>query len=161
MKRDFLAGVAHKAHDVLFRHMVRSGLVQPLVGLLAALRNSRLNLIRDAIDAGAGAGFLRIYDGSRPATGGTATTLLAELTFTDPSAPNAAAGVLTFSAITADPSANASGTATWCRMVDSTGAFVADGSVGTSGADYNLNTTTITAGVQVSCTSATLTEGNA
>lgn len=130
------------------------------LGILATLRNSRLNLIRDAIDAGAGAGKLRVYDGTRPATGGTATTLLAELTFSDPSAPNAASGVLTFSAITADASADATGTATWCRVVDSTGAFVFDGSVGTSNADYNLNTVSITAGVQVSCTSATITEGN-
>lgn len=130
------------------------------IGLSPPLRNARLNLIRDAVDAGAGAGLLRVYDGTRPASGGTATVLLAELTFTDPCAPAAASGVLTFSAITADASANASGTATWCRLVDSTGAFVADGSVGTSGADYNLNTVTITAGVQVSCTSAILTEGN-
>lgn len=131
------------------------------LGLVTATRNSRLNLIRDAVDAGSGAGKLRIYDGTRPATGGTATTLLAELTFSDPSAPNASSGVLTFSAITSDASADATGTATWCRVVDSTGAFVFDGSVGTSGADYNLNTVSITAGVQVSCTSATLTEGNA
>jgi len=131
------------------------------IGLAATLRSSRANLITTAIDAGAGAGLLRVYDGSRPATGGSATTLLAELTFTDPSAPGASSGVLTFSAITADASANATGTATWCRFVDSTGAFVLDGSVGTSGADYILNTTSITTGVQVSCTSAVITEGNA
>lgn len=130
------------------------------VGLLSTLRSSRANLIRDAVDAGAGAGLFRVYDGTRPATGGTATTLLAELTFTDPSAANASSGVLTFSAITADASANATGTATWCRFVDSTGAFVLDGSVGTSGADYNLNTVSITTGVNVSCTSAVITEGN-
>lgn len=131
------------------------------IGLVVASRNAHLDDINTRINAGAGAGFLRVYDGTRPATGGAATTLLAELTFSDPAAPAAASGVLTFSAITADASANASGTATWCRMVDSTGAFVADGSVGTSGADYNLSTVTITAGVQVSCTSATLTAGNA
>jgi len=132
-----------------------------VLGLATALRNARLDEIRTLIDAGAGAGLLRVYDGTRPATGGTATTLLAELTFSDPCAPAASGGTLTFSAITADASANATGTATWCRVVDSTGAFVFDGSVGTSGADYNLNTTSITAGVQVSCTSAVLTEGNA
>lgn len=131
------------------------------LGINVTLRNTRLNAIRDAIDAGATAGFLRVYDGVRPATGGSATVLLAELTFSDPCAPAAASGVLTFSAITADASANATGTATWCRIVDSTGAFVTDGSVGTSGADYNLNTTSITAGVQVSCSSASITEGNA
>lgn len=131
------------------------------LGINLTVRNNRLIVIRDAIDAGATAGFLRVYDGVRPATGGTATVLLAELTFSDPSAPNPTTGELVFSAITADTSANATGTATWCRIVDSTGAFVADGSVGTSGADYNLNTTAITAGVQVSCTSASITEGNA
>jgi hypothetical protein len=131
------------------------------VGLVTAARNAHLDDIRARIDAGAGAGLFRLYDGVRPATGGAATTLLAELIFTDPSAPSAASGVLTFSAITADPSANASGTATWGRVVDSTGAFVGDFSVGTAAADFILNTTTITAGVQVSCTSATLTAGNA
>lgn len=131
------------------------------IGLVTAARNAHLDDINTRINAGAGAGLLRVYDGTRPATGGTATTLLAELTFSDPAAPAASGGVLTFSAITQDSSANATGTATWCRIVDSTGAFVADGSVGTSGADYNLNTTSITAGVAVSCTSASLTAGNA
>lgn len=131
------------------------------LGLATTLRNSRLNLIRDAIDAGAGAGLLRIYDGSRPATGGAATTLLAELTMSDPSAPAASGGAATYNAINADASANATGTATWGRLVDSTGAFVADFSVGTSGADLNLNSTSINTGVQVSVTSMVLTEGNA
>ena len=131
------------------------------VGLSTAIRNARLDVIRSAIDAGAGAGFFRVYDGSRPATGGAATVLLAELTFSDPSAPVASGGVLTFSAITADSSANGTGTATWGRLVDSTGAFVGDYSVGISSEDFTLNTVVIAAGVQVSCTSATLTEGNA
>lgn len=119
-----------------------------------------LDQIKTAVDAGAGAGLLRIYDGSRPATGGSATTLLAELTFTDPSAPSASGGVLTFSSITSDSSANATGTATWFRLVDSTGAFVLDGNVGTSGSDLNLNTTSIVSGATVSVTSFTITEGN-
>jgi hypothetical protein len=70
--------------------------------------------------------------------------------------------VLTFSAITADSSANATGTATWWRAVDSTGAAVVDGNCGTSGSDMNLNSTSITIGVQVSATgSNTITAGNA
>ena len=131
-----------------------------LFALATAVRNTMLDAIAAAVNAGAGAGLLRIYDGTRPSTGGSATTLLAELTFTDPCAAGAASGILTFSAITADASANASGTATWCRVVDSTGTFVFDGNVGTSAADFILNTTTITAGQQVSCSSATLTDGN-
>lgn len=132
-----------------------------LFALATAIRNSMLDLIATAINAGAGAGLLRVYDGTRPATGGTATTLLAELTFSDPcTSSGASSGVLTFAAITADASANASGTATWCRAVDSTGTFVFDANVGTSAADFILNTTTITVGQQVSCTSATITDGN-
>lgn len=131
-----------------------------LLALATSVRNSMLDQIKTAIDAGAGAGLFRVYDGTRPATGGTATTLLAELTFSDPSAAAASGGVLTFSAITQDSSANASGTASWCRGVDSTGTFVFDANVGTSGADFNLNTVSITSGQTVSCTSATITDGN-
>lgn len=131
------------------------------IGLSTTVRNNMLNAIRDAIDGGAGAGLLRIYDGSRPATGGAATTLLAELTFTDPCSAGAAAGALTMSAITQDSSANATGTATWFRCVDSTGTFVVDGSVGTSGADLNLVTVSIVATQPVQVTSFVLTAGNA
>ena len=129
------------------------------VGLNVTIRNSRVDLIKTAIDAGAGAGLLRIYDGTRPATGGAATTLLATLTCSDPSAPAAAAGVLTLNAIT-NGTGVAAATATWARFVDSTGAHVLDCSVGTAGADINLNTTTISIGVTVSVTSAVFTAGN-
>lgn len=125
------------------------------------LRNAMLDEIKTALDAGAGAALIRIYDGTRPATGGTATTLLAELTCTDPSAGAASAGVLTFSSITQDSSANATGTATWFRMVDSAATFVMDGNVGTSGSDLNLTTTAIVSTQPVSISSATITAGNA
>jgi len=131
------------------------------LGYSTTARNNQLSALRDLIDGGAGAGLLRIYDGSRPATCGTATTLGAELTLSDPCAGAPSAGVLTLSAITADASANASITATWHRFVDSTGTCVVDGNCGTSGSDLNLNTTTIAAGVQVSVTSYTITGGNA
>lgn len=128
------------------------------MNLNTTICNNRANQIKAAIDAGGAAGFGRIYDGAKPAAGGTATTLLAELVFSYPCAPSATGRVLTFSAITPDASANATGTATWGRIVDSTGAFVADFTVGTSGAEFNLNTVAITLGVQVSCTSAAVTE---
>lgn len=127
----------------------------------ATTRNGWLDNINTLLNAGAGAALIRIYDGIRPATGGTATTLLAELTCTDPAAPAAASGVLTFSAITQDSSANATGTATWFRMVDSAGNFVLDGNVSTSGSDLNLTSTSITATEAVSISSATITAGNA
>jgi hypothetical protein len=122
------------------------------------LRNSML----DEITALAGASaLLRIYDGSRPATGGTATTLLAELTCNATFAAGASGGILTLNAITQDSSANATGTATWFRIVASNGTtHVLDGDVGTSSSDLNLTTTSIVATQPVSITSFTITEGN-
>ena len=132
------------------------------VAYSTAVRNARLNVVRDDIDAGAGAGLLRIYDGVRPATGGTVTTLLAQLAMTDPSAPDAAAGVLTLSAITKDSSADATGTATWARIVRSDGVFVADlsATVTGGGGDLQLSTASIVAGAEVDITSFTITAGN-
>jgi hypothetical protein len=129
------------------------------VGMVAGLRNARA----DAITTFAGnSGKLRSYSGTRPATGGTATTLLAELTCNATFAPSASGGVLTLNAITQDSSADATGTATWARLLKSDGTtIVLDCSVGTSGADINLNTTSIVTGAAVSVTSAVLTEGNA
>ena len=132
------------------------------LGLITSARNNMLDEITALIDSGT-AGFLRIYDGVRPATGGAATTLLAELTMNTTSFPAASSGSMTANAITADSSANASGTATWFRITDSAGNAVVDGSVGTtsSGEDLELNTTTITSGVEVSISSLVLTAGNA
>ena len=129
------------------------------LGYSVTLRNAQL----DAITTRAGASaLLRIYSGTRPATGGTATTLLAELTCNATFAPGASSGVLTLNAITQDSSANATGTATWFRIVQSDGAtHVMDGDVGTSGSDLNLTTTSIVSGQPVSISSATITRGNA
>lgn len=123
------------------------------------LANARADQITVARDAGAGAALIRIYDGTRPAKGGAVTTLLAELTFSDPSSPSASSGVLTASTITG-ANAVATGTATWYREVDSNGLFVLDGDVGTSGSDLNLNTTSIVVGNPVNITSYVVTEGN-
>lgn len=125
----------------------------------ATLRNAML----DAITTRAGASAkLRIYDGTRPATGGTATTLLAELTCNATFAPAASGGVLTLNSITSDSAADATGTATWFRIVQSDGTtHVLDGNVGTSGSDLNLNTTSIVSGAAVAVTSFVITEGNA
>lgn len=124
------------------------------------LRNARMDAINTAANGGAGAALLRIYDGTRPASGGTATTLLAELTFSDPAFGASASGVLTASAITQDSSANATGTATWFRVVDSSATFIMDGNVGTSGSDLNMTTTAIVSTQPVSCSSFVITEGN-
>lgn len=131
------------------------------LGMLTALRNNMLDEITALIDAGGTGGLIRIYDGTRPATGGTATTLLAELVASATSSPAAASGVLTFSTITDDSSANATGTLTWYRIVDSTGTFVYDGTAGTSGTDLVMDSASITSGQVISISSMTITAGNA
>ena len=122
------------------------------------LRNARQDAITTAIGA---SGLFRIYDSSRPASGGAATTLLAELALSATAAGASSGGVLTFNSIAQDASANATGTATWFRIVTSGGTFVIDGSVGTSGSDLNITTTSIVATQPVSVTSCVITEGNA
>lgn len=135
------------------------------MGFATSLRTSRAAQIRLALDAGAGAGVIKFYNGSRPATGGTATTLLATCTMSDPCGTETN-GVLTLSAIangTGTAGAGAGTPATWARLEDSTGAFVADASVSATGGggDIQLNSTTIATGQTVSVTSAVITEGNA
>lgn len=126
------------------------------------LSNAEANAAADAVTVHANSGFLRIYDGTQPADADTAITtqvLLAELTFNATAFGAAVNGVATANAITADSSANATGTATWHRAVRSNGTSVLwDGSVGTSGADLNLNTTSIVAGASVSVSSYTYTQ---
>lgn len=120
-----------------------------------------VNVEADALSDELDSGYLRIYDGSQPANADTAIstqTLLAELRFNATAAPAASNGVLTFNAITADSSANATGTATWFRALKSDGTTVImDGTVGTSGCNLNLTSASITTGTQVSVTSFTHT----
>lgn len=126
-------------------------------GYSTTLRNSQLDAITTAVG---NAGKLRIYDGTRPATGGTATTLLAEFTLGSPFSGAASSGSLS-PTLPSNTTGAAAGTATWFRIVTSGGTFVIDGSVGTSGADCNLNTTTISVGVTVAITGFTIARGNA
>lgn len=126
-----------------------------------AAASAAADAVVDKVDQGSGAGKLRIYDGTQAATADTAVgaqTLLAELSFGDPAFGAASNGVATANAITADSSANATGTASWFRVVDSDGTAIFDGTVGTSGADLNLNTTSIVSGAEVSVTSLTYTQ---
>lgn len=127
-------------------------------GYAANLRNAQL----DAITTFAGnAALLRVYDGTRPATGGTATTLLGTFTLGSPLAAGAAAGVLS-PTLPSNTTGAAAGTATWFRIVKADGTtHVLDGSAGTSGTDLVLNTATISVGVTMAITAFTITRGNA
>jgi len=127
-----------------------------------ALRNALADTINAALNAGSGPFTIEIYSGTIPTNADTAIgaqVLLAVLTGSDPAAPSASASVLTISAITGDSSANATGTATWARFKDSTGATVFDCSVTATGGGgvITLNTTSIVSGSPVSITSGTLT----
>lgn len=119
------------------------------------------NLMADSIDAEYNDGYLRIYDGARPATPSTAITtqvLLAELRFANPAASSVTNGVITFASMTPDTSANNTGTASWARCLKSDGTTaICDLNVGTSDANVIVSTTAISAGVEVSVTSASVT----
>ena len=131
------------------------------IGLHATLRNNRLNQITSRAGANA---ILRIYGGSRPATSGAETTVLAQLTCNATFAPAAAGGVLTLNPITSDTSANDTGTATWFRIIASDGTtIVLDGSVSTIAAgtgDMQLDSVSIVLGGTVAISSGSFTEGN-
>lgn len=127
-----------------------------------AMRNARLDAITTFVG---GSALLRIYDGTQatnPQTAVSGQTLLAELTCNAIFAPSASGGVLTPNAVTSDSSANATGTASWYRLVKSDGTTVVeDGTVGTSGCDLNINSVSISSGAAVAITSWTKTTGNA
>lgn len=122
----------------------------------AAIRNA----ILDSALANLNTGYLRIYDGAQATDADTALgaqVLLAELRFGATAFAGASAGSATANAITADSSANATGTATWYRALKSDGSTVVmDGSVGTATSNLVLNSAAITSGAAVSVTSMTV-----
>jgi hypothetical protein len=125
------------------------------------LSNAGANAAADATCTLLNGGKLRIYDGTQATNADTAIgaqVQLAELTFGSPAFGSAVAGVATANTITGDTSADASGTATWFRALTSGSATVFDGSVGTAGANLNLNSVAISSGAAVSVTSLTYTQ---
>lgn len=120
------------------------------------LRHARL----DAVTAAVGdAGLLRIYNGTRPAAGGAATTLISEHLCGTPFAGAAASNTLTANAI-ADDTALATEIATWFRITTSGGAYVIDGDAGTAGTELILDDSSIVTGGTVSISSLVVTGGN-
>ena len=123
-------------------------------------RNARLDTLTTSLGASA---VVKIYSGTVPANVGASlsgNTLLAQLTCSSTFAAASSGGVLTANAITTENSADGTGTASFFRITNSGGVAKIQGSVGTSGADLNLNTTSIVAGAAVSISSMTITEGN-
>lgn len=131
-----------------------------LAASLDSARSAYVDAIIAKVDAGAAAGTLKVYTGTKPATPATTAsgTLLATFTLADPSAAAAVAGVATadfdpaLSATTA-----AAGTPGWFRVADSDGNAVFDGTCGASGADLNFSATTWVSGQTVTLDTGTIT----
>lgn len=124
------------------------------------LSTTLANTLADAVDTALGnAGTIKIYTGTQPATANDAAsgTLLATFTLGSPGFGSASGGTITLSGTPLTVAAGNTGTAGWFRMATSGATTVLDGSVGTSGQQINLNTTSITSGVNVTITSGTIT----
>ncbi|MGE3795892.1 MAG: hypothetical protein AB7I38_18475 [Dehalococcoidia bacterium] len=131
-----------------------------------AVAKAMLDTFDDQANAGTAA-VINIYSagGGVPADADTAITdqtLLAQLVMSA-TAFGAAAdanpnATITADTITDDSSADATGTAAFFRILtQSGGTVICQGTVGTSGSDMNLNTTSITAGSTVSISSCVIT----
>ncbi len=125
------------------------------------LRQARLTAVSTTIGT---SGLLRIYNGTRPASGGAATTLLAELTCAA-TFGTVTGNVLTANAIASDTTANATGDATWFRLTTSAGTFVVDGDVretadADTGQELVLDEKSVVANGTVAVSSLTVTGGN-
>jgi hypothetical protein len=128
------------------------------------LTNTIASLLADAIDNDVntgGAGKIRIYNGTEPATADTAlsgNTLLADFALSATAFGAASNGVITLNGTPLTVAASATGTATFFRLFrNNATTVVLQGTVGTSGQQLNLNTTSITSGVNVTITSGTVT----
>lgn len=126
------------------------------------LSNAAANAAVDAVCALLDGGSLRLYDGTQAADADTAIgaqVLLAELPLGTPAFGAAVDGVADAEPITDDADADATGTATWFRAVQSDGVTVVfDGTVGTSGADLNLNSVSIVEDANVEVTGFSYTQ---
>lgn len=126
------------------------------IHLKTTLRNTMLDVINAAIGVG---GFLRFYDGAQPATADAALgaqVKLAELPLSATAFAAAGGGTVVLNAATDDLSADATGTTTWATFVTAAGVRIFDVSVGTAGADINLNSVALQVGAKVSLTGYSL-----
>lgn len=127
----------------------------------AALQTAWITALKNALDAGTGPATIEIYTGTMPASVATAITSqvkLGTLTCSDPCG-TISDGTLTFSSIAQDAAADATGTATWARFKDSTGAGVCDMDVTVVGGGGALqaNTVSITINGPISLPTLTIT----
>jgi hypothetical protein len=130
------------------------------VALNTSKASAATNAAANAIAALLNSGTINIYTGTQPAAGGalSGNTLLVTLTFGSTAFGAAVNGVVTANAITSGTAGN-TGTATWFRCLKSDGTtIVMDGTVGVSGANLNIGSTSISSGAVISCSSFTYTD---
>lgn len=131
------------------------------VQLSTAVRNAMLDAIETTIGVSA---VLKIRSGSAPANVATADsgTVLATLNLPSDWMAAASGGTKALSGSWTDASADATGTAAHFRIYASDGTTAHyQGTVATSGADLNVDSTSFTAGQSFTITSFTLTAPNA
>lgn len=117
----------------------------------AAVKTSRMQAVRDAINAGSGAGVLQIGTASMAA-------VLATIPLTDP--VTVSGSVLTLLAAPSTAAAAGAGTAAAARIRDSDGTDIVTGlTVGTSGTDVIVDNTNVANGQDVTINTATITHG--
>jgi|SRR5215472_10041932 len=130
--------------------------------LATASDNAAANAVVGLIDAGAGAGTLKIYTGAQPANANSAATgtLLVTVTLAKPSYGAASAGVAALLGTPLSATAVAAGTAGWFRIADSTGATVLDGAITATGGggELQLDNTSIANGQTVHLNSLSYTQ---
>lgn len=126
-----------------------------------AVRSAACDAVVDRLDLGAGAAEIEVRTGGQPASANDAATgsVLVTFTLADPAFGGAANGVATLLGVPITTVGTGAGAAGWFRAMDSDGNTVLDGSVGAtgSGAQLELNTTTISVGADVSITAGTVT----
>lgn len=132
-----------------------------MITLSIPVKNSRLAVIGNALDAAVAGGVLRIYSAPRPAIGEELTEqiLLVEIRLPKPSILSLDAGKLTFAPI-GEALCRRSGKAAWARLADGDGHWVADLDVGLadSGAEVELSKLALFAGGAVNVQLAEISE---
>ena len=152
------AGVAYQVTDLSLKLPSNLGTVYLNDDLRDDLVSAWCNT---AANVGAGAAaVINVYSGSVPSSANeaaTGTLLVSFSTAASGASWNAASGgsAALASSLSAAASAGSATTATYARMVK--GSYVLQGTVGTSGADFIMDSVTITSGNTYSITNATIT----
>jgi hypothetical protein len=114
------------------------------------VKDNRMTQVLNAIDGGAGAGYIEICSAAY-------ASVLATITLADPCG-SVGSQALTLTMPKSDTNADASGTAAIARIKDSVGNIIVSGlTVGAGSGDINLSSVVITIGDTVTLNSAVIT----